>query len=87
MRGELLFFNQQSGHGFIRTEDGERLYVARDSFVVGHLPEGRCAGTLVEFTRRPVTDGNEFAAFDVARVPERAAGRARLRGTSKPRSH
>lgn len=83
MRGELLFFNEQTGHGFIRTEDGERLYVARDSFAAGNVPEGRCAGTVVEFSRGAGTGDHAFEARDVMRVPEPAIGRARLRSTRK----
>lgn len=79
MRGELLFFNQERGDGFIRTEHGERLYVERSSFLPGEAPEGRCAGTLVEFVRRAATGDHAFAAFDVARVPEPVVGRARRR--------
>ena len=79
MRGELLFFNRESGHGFIRTEDGERLYVERASFLPGEVPEGRCAGTLVQFERRETNGEHAFGAFDVARVPEQEAGRARRR--------
>ncbi len=83
MRGELLFFNQQSAHGFIRTEDGERLYVAGASFALGHVPEGRCAGTLVEFTRGVGTGDHAFEAVGVTRVVEALGGRARLRSTRK----
>ena len=81
MRGALLFFNDQKGHGFIRTEDGERLYVARDSFAAGHVPEGRCAGVVVDFTRGAGTGEHAFEAFGVMRVPEAAVRRARLRTT------
>ena len=83
MRGELLFFNQQRGDGFIRTEAGERLYVERNSFLPGQVPEGRCAGTPVEFDRRVGTGEHAFAAFDVSRVPEPATGRARRRSAGR----
>lgn len=83
MRGELLFFNEQTGHGFIRTEDGERLYVARDSFADGHVPVGRCAGSVVDFTRRIGTGEHAFEAHGVTQVPEVAGGRARLRSGRK----
>ena len=81
MRGELLFFNQQTAHGFIRTEDGERLYVAGASFVLGHVPEGRCAGTVVQFTRAAGVGEHAFEAVAVSRVAESQGGRARLRRT------
>ena len=83
MRGELLFFNQQTAHGFIRTEDGERLYVAGASFAPGQVPEGRCAGTIVEFTRDAGTGDHAFEALGVTRVAESLSGRARLRSTRK----
>lgn len=79
MRGEMIFFNQSVGGGFIRTEEGERLYVARESFLPGEAPEGRCGGTLMEFTRRPSSGEHEFAAFEVSRVPVPNVGRARMR--------
>ena len=83
MRGTLLFFNQQTAHGFIRTEDGERLYVAGASFVAGQVPVGRCAGTVVEFTRSAGPGEHAFEAFGVTRVAESLGGRARLRSTRK----
>jgi cold shock CspA family protein len=79
MRGELLFFNQQRGDGFIRTEEGERLFVERAAFLAGEVPEGRCAGTVVEFVRGAGTGEHAFAACDVRRVPEPVSGRARRR--------
>jgi len=79
VRGELLFFNQERGDGFIRTQEGERLFVERSAFRPGEVPEGRCAGTQVEFLRRAAAGEHSFAAFDVARVPEVEAGRARRR--------
>ena len=79
MRGEMLFFNQEKGGGFIRTEEGERLYVDRSAFLDGEAPDGKCAGMKVDFTRRPAEGEHEYAAFDVSRVPEPSVGRARRR--------
>jgi cold shock CspA family protein len=79
MRGEMLFFNQEKGGGFIRTEEGERLYVDRSGFVPGEAPEGRCAGMRVDFTRGPNFGEHEYAAFGVSMVPEFVGGRARRR--------
>ena len=59
MRGEMLFFNHTKGAGFIRTEEGERLYVTRDGFLPGDPPEGRCAGKKVTFERE-AGDGEHF---------------------------
>jgi cold shock CspA family protein len=79
MRGEMLFFNEEKGAGFIRTEEGERLYVDRDGFLPGEAPEGRCAGLKVDFKRGPAEGEHEFAAFEVSMVPEFVGGRARRR--------
>jgi cold shock CspA family protein len=82
-RGELLFFNQERGDGFIRTAEGERLFVERASFLPGEVPEGRCAGTAVEFTRRGTDGEHLFAAFRVSRIPDSPSGRARRRSPSR----
>lgn len=83
----MLFFNEETGVGFIRTEEGERLFVPRASFLPGHVPQGRCAGTVVEFTRRAAEGEHEFAAFDVSRVPDPVVGRARRRTSRGMSSH
>ena len=75
----MIFFNEETGVGFIRTDEGERLYVPRSSFLPGQAPEGRCGGMVVEFTRRPAVGEHEFAAYEVSQVPETNARRARLR--------
>jgi cold shock CspA family protein len=49
MRGTMVWFNEEKGHGFISTETGERLYVAQNGFRDGNAPKGRCAGLPVEF--------------------------------------
>ena len=51
MNGTLIFFNPDKRHGFIRTEDGERLLVEETGFEPGHLLGDRCAGTRLEFER------------------------------------
>ena len=84
MRGEMLFFNDTKGFGFIRTEEGERLYVDRDGFLPGTPPEGRCAGKKVTFERQEVEGApleGEFTAQagGVAMLEEAMGGRARLR--------
>ena len=79
MRGEMLFFNQTKGAGFIRTEEGERLYVTRDGFLPGTPPEGRCAGKKVTFEREPIDGEHGFQALSVAMLEEAMGGRARLR--------
>ena len=79
MRGEMLFFNQTKGAGFIRTEEGERLYVHRDGFLPGSPPEGRCAGKKVTFEREAIDGEDEYQAVSVTMLEEAMGGRARLR--------
>ena len=38
MQGKMLWFNEQKEHGFILTDEGERLYVHRDGFLPGQPP-------------------------------------------------
>jgi cold shock CspA family protein len=76
LSGKMLWFDERRDHGFIFTDDGERLYVHRDGFVDG-APVGRCAGLPVrlEIGER---DG-ERAAVNVTLLPEAQHGRARRR--------
>ena len=75
MRGTMIWFNADKGHGFIRTEEDERLIVHADGFTDGE-PVGRCAGNDVSFDRETV-DGE---AVNVSTVPLANARRARRRG-------
>lgn len=79
MRGEMLFFNDTKSFGFIRTEEGERLYVHRDGFLPGTPPEGRCAGKKVTFEREELEGEYSHQAVGVAMLEEAMGGRARLR--------
>lgn len=79
MEGTMLWFNQEKEHGFIQTEDGERLRVDHDGFAAGHAPEQRCRGTRVTFERL-VEELHGPRAINVSVVPLMAARRARLRG-------
>jgi len=76
MRGEMLWFNGVKEHGYIATEDGERLYVHRSGFD-GTAPVGRCAGRPVEF--RLVEGGTGRRAEGVCFFDDVAAQRARPR--------
>ena len=50
MRGKMVWFNEEKGHGYITTEEGERLYVSEDrASPRANAPKGRCAGLQVEF--------------------------------------
>ena len=74
--GTMLWFNVDKGYGFIRTDDGERLSVARAGFRPGHEPEPRCKGREVVFVRQ-TGDGEPYAA-DVCYVVREEPRRARL---------
>ena len=49
MRGEMLWFNETKNHGFILTDDDERLPVLGEGFSNGERPVGRCAQRAVTF--------------------------------------
>jgi hypothetical protein len=74
----MLWFNEAKDHGFIETDDGERLAVPGDGFASGERPEGRCAHMPVTF-EIDKTNGSRQAR-DVAFVRDVAARRARMRG-------
>ena len=76
MQGKMLWFNEVKNHGFISTEEGERLYVNRQGFA-GKAPVGRCAGLAVTFEIGEA-DGQR-AAVDVTPVPDTVQRRARSR--------
>ena len=77
MRGTLIWFNPSKRHGFIRTEDGERLFVDASGFEPGHLLGDRCAGTQLLFEREETPD--EPRAVRVSVVPHIEPRRARSR--------
>src|SRR5260370_8758354 len=78
MRGTMIWFNADKGHGFIRTEEDERLIVHSDGFTAGE-PVGRCAGNDVSFDRETI-DG-QARAVNVATAPLPTAPRALRRGS------
>ncbi|MEX2211596.1 MAG: cold shock domain-containing protein [Gaiellaceae bacterium] len=77
MRGEMLWFNEEKGHGFIRTEEGERLLVERSGFTGGRAPVGRCAGLHVTFERESGSKGSRAVGTSLVEYVE--PRRARLR--------
>jgi cold shock CspA family protein len=81
MRGHMLWFNQTKDHGFIRTEEGERLQVDGSGFAQGERPEGRCVDKIVTFEIDG--DSDERRAHNVVFEREVAARRARMRGGSR----
>ncbi len=74
----MLWFNNEKGHGYIATDDGERLYVAADGFSEAP-PEGPCAGLLVAFRIVEGPEGRYAEATQL--VEEIAPRRARRRGS------
>ena len=78
MRGKMIWFNNEKGYGFIRTEAEERLYVARSGFLPEHVPASRCAGREVTFERLGAE--GDTRAVKVSFIPVGdPARRARLR--------
>ena len=77
MRGQMLWFNEAKDHGFIMTDEGERLAVAGEGFAAGERPVGRCAHRVVSFEIDAT--GESRHAQNVVFEPEVAARRARLR--------
>jgi cold shock CspA family protein len=75
----MLWFNPEKHHGFIRTDDGERLRVDEEGFVAGQLLGDGCRGTRVTF-ERAVAGVEDARAVNVAAVPLFAERRARSRG-------
>jgi hypothetical protein len=74
----MLWFNATKEHGFIMTDEGERLAVAGEGFLAGQRPEGRCAHRVVTFE---IDESNgSRQARDVGFVPDVPARRARFRG-------
>ncbi len=74
--GDMLWFNNEKGHGFIETATGDRLRVEGPDFRNGP-PEGRCAGLAVTF--RVAGDGEAARAQDVAFPEDAPPRRARIR--------
>ena len=79
MEGTMIWFNPAKRHGFIWTEDGERLRVDEHAFAAGHMLGDRCRGTRVTF-ERAVDQLAQARAVNVAVVPLYAERRARSRG-------
>lgn len=79
MEGTMLWFNPAKRHGFIHTDEGERLRVDQDGFAAGQLLGDRCRGTRVSF-ERAAERVEDARAVNVAVLPLVAARRARMRG-------
>jgi len=79
MRGQLIWFTHEKRHGFIRTEDGERLLVEDTGFEDGQLVGSRCAGLEVVFEREEADVPGGARAVHVSLVTDDAPRRARMR--------
>lgn len=77
MRGTMVWFNEEKGHGYISTEAGERLFVSENGFRDGNAPKGRCAGLPVEFDVATSLKGRQ--AIGSVLVEEASPARARRR--------
>ena len=77
MRGAMLWFNPAKQHGFVRTEEGERLRVEAGGFAPGHELGDRCAGTVVEFDRQAAEAEGGYVAMAVTVVDDTSGRRAR----------
>jgi cold shock CspA family protein len=83
MRGQMLWFNAKKDHGFIKTDEGERLAVAGDGFAPGERleAEGRCAQKPVTFEVE--TSSGSRRARGVVFVRDIPARRARMHGRGR----
>ena len=78
MRGQMIWFNEAKDHGFIMTDEEERLAVAGEDFSGGERPVGRCANLIVSFEID--SSNGTRRAKNVVFEPEVSARRARLGG-------
>ena len=81
MRGQMLWFNETKDHGFIMTDEGERLAVAGDGFKPGERPQGRCAHREVAFVIMGSNGSRE--ARDVTFVTDVVPRKPRMRGRGR----
>jgi hypothetical protein len=79
MQGTMIWFNPAKQHGFVRTDEGERLRVDESGLAPGLVLGDRCRGTRVGFERVGV-ELEEARAVNLAVLPLMAERRARARG-------
>jgi cold shock CspA family protein len=79
MNGKLIWFNPDKRHGYIRTEDGERLLVREEGFAPGHVLADRMAGTPLTFERADTMGGAEAVGVCVVTRSEPRRARSRHR--------
>jgi cold shock CspA family protein len=78
VRGQMIWFNRDKQHGFIRTEGGERLLVEESGFEPGNVLPDRCGGTPLAFERHSPMGGVP-RAVRVSVIDEIPPRRARRR--------
>lgn len=78
MNGNMIWFNPDKRHGFIRTEEGERLLVETTGLAADCVMPTRCRGLAVSFDREDSPEAPR--AVGVAMLPLMAPRRARRRG-------
>ena len=77
MHGTVLWFNEVKNHGFIVTDEGERLYVHGSAFPGGNGIAGGSRGLEVSF--EVATNETGRHAAEVSLTPYVAPRRARRR--------
>lgn len=85
MQGQMLWFNEAKDHGFIMTDEGERLAVAGTGFAGEERPVGRCAHKIVSFEVDESNDPRQ--AQNVVFVPDVSPRRARRRSAGRGVRH
>jgi len=80
MRGTMVWFNEDKGHGYISTEAGERLFVSENGFRGGIAPKGRCAGLPVEFEVATSLTGRQAVGSVLVETSNPRRARRRYRG-------
>jgi hypothetical protein len=85
MQGQMLWFNEAKDHGFILTDEGERLAVAGTGFAGEERPVGRCAHKIVSFEVDESNDPRQ--AQNVVFVPDVSPRRARRRSAGRGVRH
>ena len=78
MEGTMIWFNPAKRHGFILTDEGERLRVDESGFAADQLLGDRCRGIRVRF-ERVAGEHEEARASSVTLVPLIEGRRARMR--------
>jgi len=80
MRGTMVWFNEEKGHGYISTDAGERLYVSENGFLGGNVPKGRCGGLPVEFEVATSLHGRQAVGSVLVELDAPRRARRRYRG-------